>query len=58
VIGQGDIDGIHPTLQAFLELVVGETALDLIAAAELFQLLRVIGNQGRDFRVLCVGKGR
>src|SRR5215207_6628890 len=59
VVRQGDVDGIHSaTREAFLVLIIRETAFHLVAAAELFQLLRIVGDEGSELRVLSMSKRR
>ncbi len=59
MIGQGDVDRVdRPAVQALVELLVGVPPLDLILAAQLLQLLRIVGDEGGQLGVFGVGKSR
>jgi hypothetical protein len=60
VVGKRDVDGVDLGLfQALLELVVSEQVRDAVLAAELAELLRIVGGERRQLRAAPgVGEGR
>ena len=59
MIGEGNVYRVHrSTPEALLELLVGVPPRDPILAAQLVQLLRVVGDEGGQLGVFGVSKSR